>query len=76
MGDWELDSFVGDEDGLLGDEFVGELSGDESLDGDESLVYEVTKTLWEQREQVVQKHPAGRAINPRNAIRDTGTPFH
>jgi len=43
---------------------------------DEELVYQVTKTLWEQREQVTQKHPAGRAINPKNVIRDTGTPFH
>lgn len=43
---------------------------------DDDLVYAVTRMLWEQREQVVQKHPAGRAINPRNAIRDTGTTFH
>lgn len=43
---------------------------------DEELVYQVTKTLWEQREAVTQKHPAGRAINPKNVIRDTGTPFH
>lgn len=43
---------------------------------EEQLVYDVTKMLWEQREQVVQKHPAGRAINPKNVIRDTGTPFH
>jgi TRAP transporter TAXI family solute receptor len=43
---------------------------------DETLVYEVTKILWEQREQIAQKHPAGRSINPQNAIRDTGTPFH
>jgi TRAP transporter TAXI family solute receptor len=55
---------------------VGSMHLITAVDGDESLVYEVTKTLWEQREQVVQKHPAGRAINPRNAIRDTGTPFH
>jgi TRAP transporter TAXI family solute receptor len=43
---------------------------------DEALVYEVTKTLYELREQVTQKHPAGRAINPKNVVRDTGTPFH
>jgi uncharacterized protein len=43
---------------------------------DEDLVYEVTKLLYEQRQQVVEKHPAGRAINPTNAVRDTGTPFH
>jgi len=25
---------------------------------------------------VVEKHAAGRAINPANVVRDTGTPFH
>jgi TRAP transporter TAXI family solute receptor len=43
---------------------------------DEELVYQLTKTLYENREQVVAKHPAGRAINPKNAARDTGTLFH
>ncbi|MEZ5317535.1 MAG: TAXI family TRAP transporter solute-binding subunit [Vicinamibacterales bacterium] len=43
---------------------------------DEALVYEVTKQLYEHRDQVTAKHPAGRAINPRNVVRDTGTPFH
>ena len=43
---------------------------------DEELVYNVTKTLYEQRESVIEKHAAGRAINPNNVIRDTGTQFH
>lgn len=43
---------------------------------DEELVYEVTKAIWENREAVVQRHPAGRAINPRVAPRDTGVAFH
>jgi len=43
---------------------------------DEELVYQLTKTLYENRDQVVAKHPAGRAINPKNAVRDTGTLFH
>jgi len=43
---------------------------------DEELVYNVTKTLYEQRESVVEKHAAGRAINPGNVVRDTGTEFH
>ncbi len=55
---------------------VGSMHLITAADQDENLVYEVTKILWEQREQVVQKHPAGRAINPVNVIRDTGTPFH
>ena len=43
---------------------------------DEDTVYNFTKLLYENREQVVEKHPAGKAINPKNVIRDTGTPFH
>ncbi|QDU94748.1 TAXI family TRAP transporter solute-binding subunit [Lignipirellula cremea] len=42
----------------------------------EELIYEITKTLWENREEVAKKHPAGKAINPKNAARKTGTPFH
>jgi TRAP transporter TAXI family solute receptor len=55
---------------------VGSMHLVTAADQDESLVYDVTKLLWELREQVVEKHPAGRAINPRNAVRDTGTAFH
>jgi uncharacterized protein len=55
---------------------VGSMHLITGADQDETLVYEVTKLLWELREQVVEKHPAGRAINPRNAVRDTGTTFH
>ena len=47
-----------------------------SASADEDLVYEVTKAIWENREAVVQRHPAGRAINPRVAPRDTGVVFH
>lgn len=43
---------------------------------DEELVYEVTKTIYENREAVIAKHAAGRAITPENAARNTGTPFH
>lgn len=43
---------------------------------DPELVYAVTKALWNGRADVVTRHPAGRAINERNAVRDTGTPFH
>ncbi len=45
-------------------------------DQDEDLVYRVTKTLYENRQRVVEKHPAGRSINPTNVIRDSGTAFH
>lgn len=43
---------------------------------DEETVYQFTKILYEHREEVVQKHPAGRAINPQNAVKDTGATFH
>ena len=43
---------------------------------DEELVYNFTKVLFENRDQVGEKHPAGKALNPKNAVRDTGVPFH
>lgn len=43
---------------------------------DEELVYEVTRTLYESRQQVLERHGVGRAISAENAARDTGTPFH
>lgn len=43
---------------------------------DDETVYAFTKALYENRAEVVKKHPAGRAINPKNIVRDTGTPFH
>jgi len=45
-------------------------------DADDELVYRLTKTIYENREKVVEKHAAGRAINPKNVVRDTGTEFH
>lgn len=55
---------------------VGSMHLITGADKSEELVYQLTKTLYEQREEVAKKHPAGRAINPNNAVRDTGTPFH
>ena len=43
---------------------------------DAETVYQFTKVLYEQRAEVVKIHPAGRAINPRNVVKNTGTPFH
>ena len=43
---------------------------------DEQLVYQMTRALYENRQKVVEKHPAGRAINEKNAARSTGIPFH
>ncbi|MFQ5528137.1 MAG: TAXI family TRAP transporter solute-binding subunit [Thermoanaerobaculia bacterium] len=43
---------------------------------DEELVYQVARTIWENRAEVVEKHAAGKAINPRVVVRNTGTEFH
>jgi len=43
---------------------------------DEELVYQVTKTIYENRAEVVKRHPAGKAINPKVCVMHTGTDFH
>jgi len=43
---------------------------------DDEVAYQLTKTIWEQRAEIAGKHPAGRAINEKNAARYTGTEFH
>ncbi len=42
----------------------------------EELVYLFTRTIYENRAGVALRHPAGKAIQPGNVVRDTGTPFH
>jgi len=42
----------------------------------EELIYQLTRTIYENRDRVTEKHAAGRAITRANVIRDTGTPFH
>lgn len=63
------------EDGYAGLN-VGSMHLITSASVDEELVYQVTKTLYENRQAVVEKHAAGRAINPENVVRPTGTEFH
>ena len=55
---------------------VGSMQFITSAEMDEDLVYRVTKCLYENRQSVLEKHAAGRAITPRNVVRDTGTEFH
>jgi TRAP transporter TAXI family solute receptor len=43
---------------------------------DEELIYQITKTIWENRAEIVEQHRAGLAINEDNAARYTGTEFH
>ena len=53
-------------------------------DADEELIYQITKTLYEAQNFPVEKpakefskrHPVGNALNPKNAARFTGVPFH
>jgi len=55
---------------------VGSMHLITSAGTDEELVYQATKALYENREAVVSRHAAGRAINPNNVVRNTGTEFH
>ena len=55
---------------------VGSMQLITSAEQDEELIYQITKTIWEYRKEIADKHPAGRAINEKNAARYTGTEFH
>ncbi len=43
---------------------------------DDELVYRFTKTIYENRAGVVERHAAGKAIQPKVVVRDTGVEFH
>lgn len=45
-------------------------------DADPDFVYLVTKTIYENREQIAAIHPAGREITPERAAMDIGIPYH
>ena len=55
---------------------VGSMHFITSANAPDELVYTVTRLLYENRQLVVERHAAGRAINPNNVVRDTGTEFH
>ena len=55
---------------------VGSMHVITAADAPDDLVYNVAKLLYENRQLVVEKHAAGRAINPNNVVRDTGAEFH
>ena len=55
---------------------VGSMQIITAENADEDMVYNFTKTLYTHRAEVVKAHPAGKAINEKNAVRDVGTPFH
>lgn len=43
---------------------------------DPELVYQVTKAIYQNRDEIAKRHPAGKAINPSTVVQDTGTLFH
>ncbi len=55
---------------------VGSMHLITSEKADEELIYKITKTIYENRDHVTAIHPAGKAINPKNVIRETGVTFH
>ena len=55
---------------------VGSMHLITSATADEELVYNTTKTIYENSASVVEKHGAGRAIVAANVVRDSGTEFH
>lgn len=55
---------------------VGSMHVISSASQPEDLVYEITKSIWENREEIAGKHPAGKALNPKNIARDTGIDYH
>lgn len=55
---------------------VGSMHLITSEKADEELIYQITKTIYENRDHVTAIHPAGKAINPKNVVRETGVAFH
>jgi len=55
---------------------VGSMHLITSAEVDETLVYQLTRTIYENRANVAEIHAAGRAINRENVVRNTGTDFH
>lgn len=55
---------------------VGSMHLITSASADEDLVYQTTKSIWENRADIAEQHGAGKAINEKNAARFTGTEFH
>lgn len=68
-------TYRGQQEDFLGLD-VGSMHLITSAEKSDELIYELTRTIYENRERVTEKHAAGKAINPRNVVRDTGTEFH
>ncbi|NND99782.1 MAG: TAXI family TRAP transporter solute-binding subunit [Pirellulaceae bacterium] len=55
---------------------VGSMHVITSASQPDDLIYEITKSIWENREEIAEKHPAGKALNEKNIARDTGIDYH
>ncbi len=55
---------------------VGSMHVITSASQPEDLIYAVTKTIWNNRAEIAEKHPAGKALNEKNITRDTGIEYH
>ncbi len=55
---------------------VGSMHLITSASQDEQLVYDLTRIMWEHRQEIADRHPAGNAINEKNVARYSGTDFH
>lgn len=55
---------------------VGSMHLITSASQSDELIYQITKTIWENREEIAAKHPAGKAINAKNVARNTGIEYH
>lgn len=62
------------------DEFDGMNVGSAHLicagNADDELIYQLTKTLFENRDAIAAKAKPAKSINPKNSVRDTGVEFH
>ncbi|MBG87375.1 MAG: hypothetical protein CMO80_10800 [Verrucomicrobiales bacterium] len=47
-----------------------------AAEADEELIYQLTKTIFENRADIAAKAKPGRAINEKNSVRNTGVTFH
>lgn len=64
----------------IAEDFAGMNVGSAHLicagDADEELIYQLTKTVFENRSAIAEKAKPARSINEKNSVRNTGVDFH
>lgn len=55
---------------------VGSMHLITSASQDEEFIYQITKAIWEYRDEIAEQHPAGKAINEKNVASNTGVDYH